>query len=299
MRLPAQCGRNKSHPSRDWAESAWGALLFKMKYTITINQFANFASGLGLDLIDLALFDFVRSFVQSGKCECASMGGKPYFWISPQLVIEEMPILGITSTRGINMRIENLIGAGLLVRGEENKSKHKTFVAFGPRVSDYEFVAWNESSKSLGTNLPSNKDISNQEKTYISGGNGEIPERLFEDDKDCPTEAANETQKSTSCEGAKSKEERMKERAERFRAECYGFAGEFGTQMVEDFILYWTEPNKSKTAMRFELQRTWDTHRRMLTWSRNNFNKYNRNQPTSQPSADRSAEEALRAAGWI
>ena len=81
----------------------WGAYFFSMKYNISINQLASYEKGLGLDLIDLALFDFVQSFVHSGRCECISMDGKPYFWISPQLVIEEMPILGITTTRGINL----------------------------------------------------------------------------------------------------------------------------------------------------------------------------------------------------
>lgn len=35
------------------------------------------------------------------------------------------------------------------------------------------------------------------------------------------------------------------------------------------FIDYWTEPNKSRTKMRFELQRTWETKRRLQTWIRN------------------------------
>lgn len=44
---------------------------------------------------------------------------------------------------------------------------------------------------------------------------------------------------------------------------------EYGTNMVSDFISYWTEPNKSKTKMRFEMQRTWDCKRRLATWKRN------------------------------
>lgn len=37
------------------------------------------------------------------------------------------------------------------------------------------------------------------------------------------------------------------------------------------FISYWTEPNKSGTKMRFELEKTWSTARRLGTWDRNNF----------------------------
>ena len=37
------------------------------------------------------------------------------------------------------------------------------------------------------------------------------------------------------------------------------------------FIDYWTEPNKSGTRMRFEMQTTWDTNRRLLRWQKNNL----------------------------
>lgn len=36
--------------------------------------------------------------------------------------------------------------------------------------------------------------------------------------------------------------------------------------IAKEFIDYWTEPNKSKTKMRFELEKTWDTKRRLQTW---------------------------------
>lgn len=42
---------------------------------------------------------------------------------------------------------------------------------------------------------------------------------------------------------------------------------------ITAFIEYWTEPNKSKTKMRYEMQTTWDTKRRLLRWANNNFNK--------------------------
>ena len=36
---------------------------------------------------------------------------------------------------------------------------------------------------------------------------------------------------------------------------------------------YWTEPNKSCTKMRFELEKTWSLGRRLKTWNRNGFGK--------------------------
>jgi hypothetical protein len=34
---------------------------------------------------------------------------------------------------------------------------------------------------------------------------------------------------------------------------------------------YWSEPNKSNTKFRYELEKTWDTERRLKTWNQNNF----------------------------
>jgi hypothetical protein len=38
---------------------------------------------------------------------------------------------------------------------------------------------------------------------------------------------------------------------------------------MDRFVEYWTETNKSKTKMRFEMQKTWDTKMRMQNWGRN------------------------------
>jgi len=38
---------------------------------------------------------------------------------------------------------------------------------------------------------------------------------------------------------------------------------------IEKFILYWTEPNKSGTKVRWELQKTFDVKRRLRTWFEN------------------------------
>ena len=40
-------------------------------------------------------------------------------------------------------------------------------------------------------------------------------------------------------------------------------------QEFNHFILYWTEPNKSGTKVRWELERTFDVKRRLYTWMKN------------------------------
>lgn len=39
--------------------------------------------------------------------------------------------------------------------------------------------------------------------------------------------------------------------------------------MKQEFFEYWTEPNKSGTKLRFELEKTWSISRRLSRWARN------------------------------
>ena len=43
----------------------------------------------------------------------------------------------------------------------------------------------------------------------------------------------------------------------------------YPSEMLKDFIQYWTEPNKSRTKLRYELEKTWDTSRRLANWAKN------------------------------
>ena len=51
------------------------------------------------------------------------------------------------------------------------------------------------------------------------------------------------------------------------------FHTKYPKELRKAFFEYWTEPNKSKTKMRFELEKTWDTGRRLARWANNSFNK--------------------------
>lgn len=74
------------------------------------------------------------------------------------------------------------------------------------------------------------------------------------------------------------KEEEMKSRERIFYNVLIPFVKTYGREMIREFFNYWSEPNKSHSKMRFELERTWDLARRLQTWekrSRNGFGKYN------------------------
>jgi len=44
---------------------------------------------------------------------------------------------------------------------------------------------------------------------------------------------------------------------------------EFDINIKKQFFDYWKEPNKSKTKMRWEIEKTWDLNARMHRWKRN------------------------------
>ena len=60
----------------------------------------------------------------------------------------------------------------------------------------------------------------------------------------------------------------LEKRLEKFSEAVYEFSNDYDEEMLEDFIEYWTEPNKSCTKMRFELEKTWSLLSRLQRWSR-------------------------------
>ena len=74
----------------------------------------------------------------------------------------------------------------------------------------------------------------------------------------------------------KSKLKDINKRYDEFEDDVKNYQSEFSNDTVVDFISYWTEENKSGTKMKFEMQPTWDTKRRLQRWAGNDFgNKSN------------------------
>jgi hypothetical protein len=70
----------------------------------------------------------------------------------------------------------------------------------------------------------------------------------------------------------------------KFASTLKPFVDVFGRDTIKDFYEYWTEPNKSNTKFRQELEKTWSVERRLQTWSKNenNFKKPNKNEKHEQ-----------------
>ncbi len=54
---------------------------------------------------------------------------------------------------------------------------------------------------------------------------------------------------------------------------------QMSVEEANKFLDYWTEENKTKTKMRFEMEKTFDIKRRLVRWQ-NNSNKWNKNNTT-------------------
>lgn len=71
-------------------------------------------------------------------------------------------------------------------------------------------------------------------------------------------------------------------RSKEFEKSLIPYIGTYSKEMIREFADYWTEPNKSKTKMLFEMKPTWDTSKRLATWARNDFSKKQYKHPSTQ-----------------
>jgi len=65
-----------------------------------------------------------------------------------------------------------------------------------------------------------------------------------------------------------------------FMFDVMGYDNQYDKDVLKSFISYWTEPNRSKTKLRYELQPTFDIGRRLATWHKND-SKFNK--PSDKP----------------
>lgn len=125
-----------------------------MKYTILINQYAAVNSGLDLDLIDLAIFDFIKDFANCASCVKMHTPEGIYFWISHKLILEAMPLLNIKTSQGMIKRIDNLIKAGILQKHPNCELYNKTLYCFG---ENYELLTFTEKAARILTGVDTPK----------------------------------------------------------------------------------------------------------------------------------------------
>lgn len=77
----------------------------------------------------------------------------------------------------------------------------------------------------------------------------------------------------------------------KFASTLKPFVDIYGKQMLNEFYAYWTEPNKSNTKFKRELEKTWSLDRRLEKWAKNDriFKK------SGNGTAKQNADEAMEA----
>ena len=87
--------------------------------------------GIDISLVDLVIFEFLRSFETKTYCKKEKLDDEQiYFWVSHELIMKQLPILGIKTKRGIIDRINNLVNIGLLIRYTSPKGVNKSYYRF-------------------------------------------------------------------------------------------------------------------------------------------------------------------------
>ena len=59
----------------------------------------------------------------------------------------------------------------------------------------------------------------------------------------------------------------LSNRLKAFKVLVYKFNNKYPKELLDEFFDYWSEPNRSKTKMRFERENTWDLGRRIKRWA--------------------------------
>ena len=68
----------------------------------------------------------------------------------------------------------------------------------------------------------------------------------------------------------------VEERKTDFYNSLIPFLEKYSKEMIRAFFDYWSELNKSRTKMRWESEKTWETSKRLVTWA-NNDKQFSKN----------------------
>ena len=86
-------------------------------------------------------------------------------------------------------------------------------------------------------------------------------------------------------------------RKEDFYNSLVQFVPMYGRDLIRAFFDYWSEFNRSETKMRYELEKTWQTSRRLATWASRDKNfkpkNYGADRTNHQEQARQRADDAL------
>jgi uncharacterized membrane protein len=122
----------------------------------------------------------------------------------------------------------------------------------------------------------------------------EGPKKKNKNEK-APTTPKEKNKRKTPHPRARKSTQTLDERRQTFVDSLTPFIPTYGMEMIKAFADYWTEPNRSCSRMRFELQRTWSLPLRLATWARHDKVFAQR---TAYPHRPTSNECVIQAQQW-
>ena len=133
--------------------------------------------GINISLVDLCIFEFLKSFETKTYCQKEKLDdGNIYFWVSHDLIIDQLPILGIKSKRRIISHINKLVDVGLLSRYGKTQELGKSYYKFTELADKFDsgHTPSDENVTPPLTKTSHNniQDIQEQEYKYISPNGG-------------------------------------------------------------------------------------------------------------------------------
>jgi len=87
----------------------------------------------------------------------------------------------------------------------------------------------------------------------------------------------------------KEKKATIEERKEWLKKQLEPFLEKYGRQVLNEFYLYWTEPNETGNKIRYESQKFFDISRRLSTWASRNETRGKFAAPSVRPAQNTSA----------
>ena len=165
------------------------------------------------------------------------LGWKEKFGFPTSMVLEAT---GIKSYSVYKKTFDELVSFGFFEVIEYSKNQYSSNI-----------IALKENYKALDKALDKaliKHDIKQSESTVQS--NDSIIKQYTINNKQCTSKPSLET------------------RSLDFKESLRPFLNQYGADMLKSFYNYWSEPNQSKTKMKFELEKTWDNSRRLATWNK-------------------------------
>jgi hypothetical protein len=94
------------------------------------------------------------------------------------------------------------------------------------------------------------------------------------------------SRKSSSAATTEKKHVSIQAKSEEFYKNLVPYVGKYGKNLIRAFYDYWSEPNKSGSKIRMELEKTWDMEKRLNRWSQNDSKFSGKNSTASTTSND-------------